>query len=124
MNRIAKTFILMACMTGLFLVAGQSLGGQQGMMLALFLALSMNFFAYWFSDKMALAMSGAREVTYEQATELHTLIGRLAEQARLPKPKVFIISNRTPNAFATGRSPAHSAVAVTEGLLALLNRPG
>ncbi len=122
MNSIVKTFILMAGLTGLFLVAGQALGGEQGMMLALFLALSMNFLAYWFSDKMALAMSGAREVTYQQAPELHRLIGRLAEQAGLPKPRVFIISSRTPNAFATGRNPAHSAVAVTEGLLAILNR--
>ncbi|MBU1568048.1 MAG: zinc metalloprotease HtpX [Proteobacteria bacterium] len=121
MNSTLKTFILMAGMTGLFLVAGQALGGEQGMMLALFLALSMNFFAYWFSDKMALAMSGAREVTYVQAPELHTLIGRLAEQAGLPKPRVYVISSRTPNAFATGRNPAHSAVAVTEGLLSILN---
>lgn len=105
MNSTLKTFILMAGMTGFFLVAGQAQGGEQGMMLALFLALSMNFFAYWFSDKMALAMSGAWEVAYGQAPELHSLIGRLAEQAGLPKPRVFIISSRTPNAFATGRNP-------------------
>lgn len=90
MNSTFKTFILMAGLTGLFLVAGQALGGEQGMMLALFLALSMNFFAYWFSDKMALAMSRTREVTHGHAPELHALIGRLADQAGLPKPSVFV----------------------------------
>ncbi|HCP14233.1 MAG TPA: zinc metalloprotease HtpX [Peptococcaceae bacterium] len=122
MNSILKTFVLMAALTGLFLVAGQAIGGEQGMAIALFFALAMNFFAYWFSDKMALAMSRAQEVSYGEAPELHTLVSRLAERAGLPKPRVYIIPNQTPNAFATGRNPKHSAVAVTQGLLGILSQ--
>ena len=93
------------------------------MTLALVIALAMNFFAYWFSDRLALAMSHAQEVEYAQAPELHDLIARLAVQAGLPeKPRVYIISTKTPNAFATGRNPSHAAMAVTEGLLQLLSR--
>jgi len=122
MNSILKTFVLMAALTGLFLVAGQAIGGEQGMVVALFFALAMNFFAYWFSDKMALAMSRAQEVSYSEAPELHILVARLAERAGLPKPRVYLIPNQTPNAFATGRNPKHSSVAVTQGLLAILNQ--
>lgn len=121
MNNILKTFVLMAALTGLFLIAGQALGGNQGMVIAFFFALIMNFFAYWFSDKMALAMSRAQEVSYGDAPELHSIIARLANQAGLPKPRVYIIPSQTPNAFATGRNPAHSAVAVTQGLLGILS---
>lgn len=121
MNNILKTFVLMAALTGLFLIAGQAIGGDQGMVIALLFALIMNFFAYWFSDKMALAMSRAREVSYGDAPELHTIIARLANQAGLPKPRVYVIPSQTPNAFATGRNPAHSAVAVTQGLLGILS---
>jgi len=122
MNNIIKTFVLMAALTGLFLVAGRAMGGEQGMAIALFLAVAMNFFAYWFSDKMALAMSRAQEVSYREAPELHTLVASLAERAGLPKPRVYIIPSQTPNAFATGRNPKHSAVAVTQGLLGILSR--
>lgn len=122
MTNIFKTSILMAALTGLFLVAGQALGGEQGMHFALIFALAMNFFAYWFSDKLALAMSKAQEVSYVQAPELHNIVGRLAQRAELPKPKIYMISSQTPNAFATGRNPSHSAVAVTQGLLSILNK--
>jgi len=120
MTNIAKTFILMAALTALFMVAGRALGGKSGMTFALLLAVGMNFFAYWFSDKMALAMSRAREVTSTEMPELHALIASLAQRAGLPKPRVYIIPGQTPNAFATGRNPNHSAIAVTEGLLRLL----
>jgi len=117
-----KTGILMAVLTGLFLVAGQALGGRSGMTFALVMALSMNFFAYWFSDKMALAMSRAREVSEQEAPDLHQMVSYLADRAQLPKPRVYIINDHTPNAFATGRNPQHAAVAVTSGLLQLLSR--
>ncbi len=98
------------------------MGGQQGMIIALVMALGLNFFAYWNSDKVALAMNKARVVSPEEAPELHRIIDSLASRAGLPKPKVCIINNPTPNAFATGRNPEHAAVAVTTGLLQLMNR--
>jgi len=122
MWNMVKTAIFMAALTALFLAAGQAMGGKQGMTVALVMALGMNFFAYWFSDKMALAMSGAREVSPAEAPELHAMVASLASRAGLPKPRVYIIPQETPNAFATGRNPEHAAVAVTHGLLALLNR--
>lgn len=120
MYNVVKTFIFMAALTGLLMVAGRALGGQNGMAIALIIALGMNFFAYWFSDRVALAMSRAQEVSAAESPQLHGVVGRLAEQAGLPKPRVYIISGHTPNAFATGRNPENSAVAVTEGLLRLL----
>jgi heat shock protein HtpX len=115
-----KTFMLMAALTALFMFAGQALGGQSGMAFALVMALGMNFFAYWYSDKLALSMSRARAVSQEQAPQLHAMIEKLARNAGLPKPKVYVMPGQTPNAFATGRNPDHAAVAVTEGLLQLL----
>ena len=117
-----KTFILMAALTALFMFAGQALGGQSGMVFALLMALGMNFFAYWYSDKLALTMSRAREVIYDQAPQLHDMVEKLARNAGLPKPKVYVMPGQTPNAFATGRNPEHAAVAVTEGLLQLLQQ--
>lgn len=117
-----KTTLLMAAMTALFMGAGQAMGGAGGMMTALLLALVMNFFAYWFSDKMALAMNGAREVSQEEAPELHRLVGDLSRRAGLPLPRVCVIESQTPNAFATGRNPSHAAVAVTTGLMHMLTR--
>ncbi len=117
-----KIFLLMAALIGLFMVTGQALGGQSGMIMALVIALGMNFFAYWFSDKMALKMSRARLVSSAETPELHSMIEHLAAKAGLPKPGVYIMPGDTPNAFATGRNPEHAAVAVTEGLLRLLNR--
>lgn len=121
MNTI-KSFILLAGLTALLMVAGQALGGRQGMIFALIMALGMNFFAYWFSDRVALAMSRAREVAPQQEPELHRSIERLCGNAGLPKPRIYIIPQQTPNAFATGRNPQHAAIAVTEGLLRLLSR--
>ncbi len=114
--------MLMAAMTALFLVGGQLMAGQQGMIIALVLALALNFFAYWNSDKMALAMNRARMVSPEEAPELHRVVDDLAARAGLPKPKVYVVNNQTPNAFATGRNPDHAAVAVTTGLLQLMDR--
>ncbi len=122
MNNTLKTFILMAALTGLFMVGGQVLGGRQGMLLALVVALAMNFFAYWNSDKMALAMNRAQEVSEAEAPELHQIVAGLARRAGLPKPRVYIVDNPTPNAFATGRNPEHAAVAVTTGIMQVLNR--
>ncbi len=122
MSNIFKTFILLAGLTALFMVVGRSLGGQQGMIIALVMAGVMNFFAYWFSDKMALAMSGAQPVSEAEAPELHAIVASLAQRAGLPKPRVYIIPTQTPNAFATGRNPEHAAVAVTKGILDILNR--
>ena len=122
MTSMIKTGILMAALTAVFLVAGQALGGQSGMTFALVMALGMNFFAYWFSDKMALAMSRAREVSEQEAPGLYQMVSSLAGRARLPRPRVYIIDDHTPNAFATGRDPQHAAVAVTSGLLQLLSR--
>ena len=117
-----KTFVLMAALTALFMVAGRALGGQHGMLFALVIGLAMNFFAFWFSDRLALGMSRAREVPPEQAPQLHAMVENLARRAGLPKPRIYIMPGQTPNAFAAGRNPAHAAVAVTEGLLQLLDR--
>ncbi len=122
MNNTIKTFILMAALTALFMIGGQALGGRQGMIIALVIALGLNFFSYWNSDKLALAMNKAREVSEAEAPDLHRLVARLAQRAGLPKPKVYVVDNPTPNAFATGRNPEHAAVAVTTGIMQVLNR--
>ncbi|NPA95428.1 MAG: protease HtpX, partial [Thermodesulfobacteria bacterium] len=98
MSNVFKTFILLAGLTALFMLVGRALGGQHGMMVALFFAAVMNFFAYWFSDKMALSMSGAQPVSEAEAPELHAIVASLAARAGLPKPKVYIIPTQTPNA--------------------------
>jgi heat shock protein HtpX len=121
-HNIFKTALLLTTLTVLLVVFGGILGGNAGMLLALLLALGMNFSTYWFSDRMALAMAGAKEVSERDAPELHRLVERLALQARMPKPRVHLVDTPTPNAFATGRDPAHGAVAVTRGLLATLDR--
>ncbi|MDD3619278.1 MAG: M48 family metalloprotease, partial [Desulfobulbaceae bacterium] len=121
MNTV-KTFMLMAALTALFMVGGQVMAGQQGMLIALLIAAGLNFFAYWNSDKMALAMNRAKQVSEAEAPELHRVVAQLAQRAGLPMPKVYIVHNPTPNAFATGRNPEHAAVAVTTGLLEILNR--
>ena len=117
-----KTLLLMAALTALFMVAGQAMGGRQGMTIALLLALGLNFFAYWNSDKMALAMNRAREVSVAEAPDLHALVGALAARAGIPTPRVYVVDDPTPNAFATGRNPEHAAVAVTTGILQVLDR--
>lgn len=117
-----RTTLLLTVLTGLLLVAGQLLGGQTGMMFALVLAVVMNFSAYWFSDKIVLSMYGAQEVGPHDAPELYGIVQELARRGNLPMPRVYIIHNDTPNAFATGRSPEHAAVAATTGILRILSR--
>ena len=117
-----KTTLLLATLTGLFLVIGGAIGGQSGMLFALLLAVAMNMGAWWFSDTVALKMSGAREVTAAEMPDLHNLVSTLSQRANLPKPRVYLIESMSPNAFATGRSPSKGAVAVTTGIMGLLNR--
>jgi len=112
-----RTGILMAAMTGLFLAVGALLGGGTGVMIAFLFALGTNLFAYWNSDKVLLSMYGARQVDAQSAPDLYKLVEKLAREAQLPMPKVFITENPQPNAFATGRNPDHAAVCVTTGLL-------
>jgi heat shock protein HtpX len=117
-----KTVLLLTAMTVLFLFVGRAVAGQSGMIFAFVLALGMNFFSYWFSDKIALAMAGAKEVSEAEAPDLHAVVNNLAMYAHLPKPRVYIIPDDSPNAFATGRDPSHAAVAVTAGIVRILNR--
>ena len=122
MGNQIRTTILLAAMTALILVIGKLLGGQQGMIIAFVIAIGMNFFSYWFSDKIVLKMYRAQEVTDQQAPEVYNMVRELARRAQLPMPKVYIIPQEAPNAFATGRNPQHAVVAVTQGLLKLMNR--
>jgi len=117
-----RTALLLAALTGFFLVVGYLLGGQSGLILALVVALGMNLFAYWNSDRMVLSMYGAQEVDARSAPDLHRLVGELAQRAGLPMPRVFLMDNPQPNAFATGRNPQNAAVAVTTGLFNMLSR--
>ena len=117
-----RTTLLLATLTGLFLVIGGAIGGQSGMLFALLLAVAMNMGAWWFSDTVALKMSGAREVTAAEMPDLHNLVSTLSQRANLPKPRVYLIESMSPNAFATGRSPSKGAVAVTTGIMGILNR--
>ncbi|MEX2649864.1 MAG: zinc metalloprotease HtpX [Alphaproteobacteria bacterium] len=117
----ARTALLLAALTGLFLAAGWLLGGEGGMTIALVLAIGTNAFAYWNSDRMVLALYRARPVTHAEAPDLVGLVEQLAERAEIPVPKVYVVENPQPNAFATGRDPANAAVAVTTGLLQALD---
>jgi heat shock protein HtpX len=116
-----RTAILLAAMTALFMAVGAVIGGQAGMMIAFFMALAMNAFSYWNSDKMVLRMHGAREVDEASAPGYYTMVRDLAANAGLPMPRVFIMDNDQPNAFATGRNPENAAVAATTGLLNALS---
>lgn len=120
MSNAIKTTALLVALTVLFVLVGGAIGGEQGMLVALLLAGMMNFVAYWWSDRIVLRMYGAQEVTEAEAPEFVGLIRRLAQRARLPMPRVYIIPTETPNAFATGRNPEHAAVAATEGILRIL----
>ena len=120
MFNLMKTAILMAAITALFMAIGSVLGGAQGMMLALVVALGMNFFSYWFSDKLVLKMYNAKEVDETSAPQFYRMVRELAQRAQLPMPKVYLIEEDAPNAFATGRNPAHAAVAATTGILRVL----
>ena len=116
-----KTFMLMAAITALFIVIGGMIGGRSGMMLALLFALGMNFFSYWFSDKMVLRMYNAQEVDAGSAPQFYGMVQELAQRAGLPMPRVYLINEDAPNAFATGRNPEHAAVAATTGILRVLS---
>ncbi len=120
MFNMMKTAILMAAITALFMAIGGMIGGRSGMMLALVVALGMNFFSYWFSDKMVLKMYNAREVDETSAPRFYAMVRELAQRAQIPMPKVYLIDEQAPNAFATGRSPDHAAVAATTGIVNVL----
>ena len=115
-----KTALLLGLMTGLIMVVGRALGGEQGMLLALFVAAVMNFVSYWFSDKIVLKMYRGREVSPAEAPRFHAIVDRLIVRADLPKPKLYLLPGDSANAFATGRNPSHAAVAATEGVLNLM----
>ncbi len=117
-----KTFLLMGLLTVLLVVIGRVIGGQNGMMIAFLFAVVMNFASYWFSDKMVLGMYRAQELTQADNPALFQMIGDLAGRAGLPMPRVYLIPQDQPNAFATGRDPQHAAVAVTEGILRTLSQ--
>ena len=117
-----KTGMLLAGLTAFFLVVGYLLGGQTGMMFALVLAAGMNLFAYWNADRMVLSMYDAQEVDAHSAPEFYAIVAELAQRANMPMPKVYIIDDAQPNAFATGRNPENASVAATAGLLRMLNR--
>jgi heat shock protein HtpX len=119
--RTLKTGFLLTLLTLLLVFGGEALAGRQGMTFGLVIAVAMNGIAYFFSDKIALASSGARPVSREEAPRLYTVMERLAGKGNLPMPKLYVIPQAAPNAFATGRNPSHASVAVTEGLLELMN---
>lgn len=116
-----KTVFLMTAMMVLFLFVGYLLGGKTGMTIALVFSLIMNFGSYWFSDKIVLKMYKAKEVTKDQAPKLYSIVEKLTQTANLPMPKVYVVEDPTPNAFATGRNPEHAAVCATTGILKILN---
>jgi heat shock protein HtpX len=117
-----KTFFLMLVLTVLFILVGTAIGGKSGAIYAFIFAALMNFFSYWFSDKIVLRMYGAREMSQSEAPELYGIVAELTSKASLPMPKVYIMENDTPNAFATGRNPEHAAVAVTSGIMRILSK--
>lgn len=117
-----KTTMLLAALTALLIFAGDALGGRSGVMTALVIAGVMNFVSYWWSDKIVLMMYGAKQASEADAPELYAVTRDLAMKAGLPMPKVYIMENDTPNAFATGRNPSHAAVAATTGIMRLLSR--
>lgn len=122
MNAV-KTGFLMMLMCGILLVVGVLLGGMTGLIVFLFLSLALNFFSYWFSDKLALKMAGrSRQVDPHEEPELHSIVDEQVAKAGIPKPKIYIIDNDSPNAFATGRNPQNASIAATTGIMRLLNR--
>ena len=117
-----RTTILLAALTALVVWIGQMVGGPNGAIMALIMAGAMNFFSYWFSDKIVLKMYGGQEISANDDPELYGLVQELAARGGLPMPKVYVIPEETPNAFATGRNPEHAAVAVTQGIRRILNK--
>jgi len=120
MSNAIKTTVLLGLLTGLLLWIGQWIGGPQGLVIALVFAAAMNFGSYWFADRFVLAMYGARELSEQDAPDLFRIVRELATGIAMPMPRVYLVPSDSPNAFATGRSPEHAAVAVTEGILKLL----
>ena len=116
-----KTTVLLAALTVLIVLIGRMFGGNQGMMIAFVFAMVMNFGSYWFSDKIVLAMYRAKELTPSEAPRIHQVVAELAQKGGIPKPRVYLIPSETPNAFATGRNPEHAVVAVTQGIVRLLD---
>ena len=121
MFNLLKTAVLMAAITALFMAIGAFIGGRAGMMFALLLAVGMNFFSYWFSDRLVLKMYNAQEVDETSAPQFYRMVQELAQRAQLPMPRVYLINEEAPNAFATGRNPEHAAVAATTGILRALS---
>jgi heat shock protein HtpX len=121
MGNLVKTGVLLAALTVLLVLIGGALGGQQGMIMAFLMAMVMNFGSYWFSDRIVLAMYRAQPVDEAQAPGLYRIIRTLATRAGIPMPRVYILPDETPNAFATGRNPQHAAVAVTEGIMRIMS---
>jgi heat shock protein HtpX len=119
---VLKTTFLMAVLTVLLMWLGNLLAGRQGMWMFLILAGAMNFFAYWFSDKMVLKMYHAQPITESEGPEIYAIVRKLAQAANMPMPKVYLVPSESPNAFATGRDPQHAVVAVTQGIMRLLDR--
>ena len=121
MSNVFKTAMLLALLTAMLVLIGGAVGGQQGMLIAFFMALVMNFVSYWWSDKIVLAMYGAKEISEAQAPGLYGMVHRLASKAQIPMPRLYLIPSDQPNAFATGRNPKHAVVAVTEGIMRILD---
>jgi heat shock protein HtpX len=121
MSNMVKTTVFLALLTGLFVAVGGLVGGRSGMVMAFVFALIMNFVSYWFSDKIVLKMYGAQPIGEAEAPAVHRIVRNLATKAGIPMPKLYLIPSEAPNAFATGRSPQHAAVAVTEGILRIMN---
>ena len=122
MTNQIRSFLLLTAMTLLIVLAGQLLGGRNGMIFALVIAAALNFFSYWYSDKMVLKLYRARPLEPREAPELHEIVRTISERSGLPMPKICLIPSETPNAFATGRNPQNAVVAVTQGLVRLLDR--
>jgi len=116
-----KTILLMGVLTGLMMAVGGALGGKSGLVMAFVFAVATNFASYWFSDKMALAMAGAQPIAREEAPELYEVVERIARRAEIPVPQIYLAPTESPNAFATGRDPEHSSIAVTAGIMRLLS---
>jgi len=121
MSNVFKTGLLLAVLTAMLVLIGGAIGGQQGMVIAFVIALGMNFVSYWFSDKMVLAAYGAQPIDEAAAPRLYAIVRRLATRAGIPMPRIYLIPSETPNAFATGRNPQHAVVAVTEGIMRILD---
>lgn len=121
MTSSIKTAVLFAALTALFIVIGGLIGGKSGMVIALIFAIATNFISYWYSDSIVLRIYQAKELTKSDAPQLHTIVEELAKNAGIPKPKIYIVPDPSPNAFATGRNPENAVVAVTQGIMHILN---